>query len=309
MLKKKRKYCPYCGKSIINKNEGDMVREYCPECQLFFYNNPLPVVSTIVVKERNVLLVKRRNPPYKGKWCLPSGFAEIGESIQEAALRELKEEAGIDGMILGFVDVNWTKNYYYGDLIFHTFEVEQTGGITKAGDDAIDVKYFPINGLPKLAFKSNIKAIETYIKKKRRDRKMKIVYSYYVLDLVHKGHLKMMENAKAIAGKDGKLIVGILTDEAVMEKKIKPIISFDERFDLANAIKYVDLVVAQETYSPLPNVKKIKPDILMESTSHTDEAIEEANEVMESIGGEVIVIPYYPSQSSTNIKNKINGRD
>jgi len=52
-------------------------------------------------------------------------------------------------------------------------------------------------------------------------------------------------------------------------------------------------------------VKKIKPDILMESTSHTDEAIEEAREVMESIGGEVIVIPYYPSQSSTNIKNQI----
>lgn len=136
---------------------------------------------------------------------------------------------------------------------------------------------------------------------------MKIVYSYYVLDLVHKGHLKMMENAKAIAGEDGKLIVGILTDEAVMELKPRPIISFDERFDLANAIKYVDLVVAQETYSPLPNVKKIRPDILMESSSHTDEAIEEAREVMESIGGKVIVIPYYPSQSSSSIKEKING--
>ncbi len=138
---------------------------------------------------------------------------------------------------------------------------------------------------------------------------MKIVYSYYVLDLVHKGHLKMMENAKAIAGKDGKLIVGILTDEAVMELKPKPIISFDERFDLANAIKYVDLVVAQETYSPLPNVKKIKPDILMESSSHTDEAIEDARKVMESIGGKVIVIPYYPSQSSSSIKEKINGKN
>ena len=134
---------------------------------------------------------------------------------------------------------------------------------------------------------------------------MRIVYSYYVLDLVHRGHLKMMENAKAIAGKDGKLIVGILTDEAVMEKKPKPIVSFDERFDLANALKYVDLVVAQDTYSPLPNVKKIKPDILMESTSHTDEAIEEARELMESIGGKVIVIPYYPPQSSSDIKNSI----
>ncbi len=91
---------------------------------------------------------------------------------------------------------------------------------------------------------------------------MKLVYSYYVLDIVHKGHLLMMKNAKAIAGEDGKSIVGILTDEAVMEKKQKPTLSFEDRIELASAIKYVDLAVAQETYSPLPNVKKIKPDIL-----------------------------------------------
>lgn len=139
---------------------------------------------------------------------------------------------------------------------------------------------------------------------------MKLVYSYYVLDIVHKGHLEMMKNSKAIAGEDGKLIVGILTDEAVMEKKPKPILSFEQRIDLANAIKYVDVAVAQETYSPLPNVKRIKPDILMESTSHSEEAIKEARDYMESIGGRVIVIPYYPSQSSTNIKNQIkNNKD
>jgi phosphoenolpyruvate phosphomutase len=134
---------------------------------------------------------------------------------------------------------------------------------------------------------------------------MRIVYSYYILDIVHRGHLKMLENAKAIAGKDGKLIVGILTDEAVMEKKSRPVLSFDERFDLANALKYIDLVVAQETYSPLPNVKKIKPDILMESTSHNEEEIEKTRKFMEKIGGEVIVIPFFPSQSSANIKNQI----
>ncbi len=81
--------------------------------------------------------------------------------------------------------------------------------------------------------------------------------------------------------------------------------SFDERVELAYAIEYVDVVVAQETYSPLPNVKRIKPDILMESTSHTEEAIKEAKEVMKEIKGEVIVLPYFPSQSSTSIKNKI----
>ena len=135
---------------------------------------------------------------------------------------------------------------------------------------------------------------------------MKIVYSYYVLDIVHKGHLLMMKNAKAIAGEDGKLIVGILTDKAVMERKPKkPILSLEDRIELASAIKYVDLVVAQETYSPLPNVMKIKPDILMESSSHAEEEIEKAREYMESIGGKVIVIPYFPAQSSTKIKDKV----
>ena len=135
---------------------------------------------------------------------------------------------------------------------------------------------------------------------------MRIVYSYYVLDIVHKGHLLMMKNAKAIAGEDGKLIVGILTDEAVLEKKPKkPVLSFDERIELASSIKYVDLAVAQETYSPLPNVMKIKPDVLMESSSHDEKEIEKAREYMDSINGQVVVIPYFPSQSSSVIKNLI----
>ena len=135
---------------------------------------------------------------------------------------------------------------------------------------------------------------------------MKIVYSYYVLDIVHKGHLMMMQNAKAIAGEDGKLIVGILTDEAAMEKKAKPLLSFEDRIALASAIKYVDVVVAQETYSPLQNVMRIRPDILIESSSHNEKDIEKAKKVMEEINGKVIVIPYYPGHSSTNIKNKIS---
>jgi len=135
---------------------------------------------------------------------------------------------------------------------------------------------------------------------------MNIVYSYYVLDLIHKGHLLMMKNSKAMAGKDGKLIVGILTDEAVLEKKPKkPILSFDERIDIARSIKFVDAAVPQETYSPIPNVKRIKPDILMESASHSEEDLKETREAVESYGGRVVVMPYYPLQCSTDIKKKI----
>ena len=55
-----------------------------------------------------------------------------------------------------------------------------------------------------------------------------------------------------------------------MKKKPKLIVSFEEKIEFASAIKYVDVVVAQETYSPLRNVTKIKPDVLTESNSHDE---------------------------------------
>ena len=132
-----------------------------------------------------------------------------------------------------------------------------------------------------------------------------IVYSYYVLDIVHRGHILMMKNSKALAGKDGKLIVGILTDEATMEKKPRPVLNFNERMHLAESIRYTDVVIPQTTYSPLDNIKRIKPDILMESTSHSEEDIKELEEVVKEWGGRIISLPYYPEVSSTSIKENI----
>jgi len=154
---------------------------------------------------------------------------------------------------------------------------------------------------------SVIREIEYDVKNlgKSLNREKRIVYSYYVLDIVHRGHLLQMQNAKATAGKDGISVVGILTDEAVMEKKKKPILSFDERMLLAQAIKFNDFVVAQGTYSPLPNVRNIHPDILMESSSHDENDIEEVRRVMDKHGGKVVVTPYYPMICSTDIKKKI----
>ncbi len=161
-----RKYCPYCGSAVRDKYEGDMLRKYCTACALYFYDNPLPVVSAIVTKGREVLLVKRRFAPHKGKWCLPSGFAETGESIQSATLRELEEETGLKGEITGFVDTDSVTDELYGDLIFLTFEVDITGGRLEAGDDALEARYFSLFETPELAFPSNTKAIHTYINSK-----------------------------------------------------------------------------------------------------------------------------------------------
>ena len=116
----------------------------------------------------------------------------------------------------------------------------------------------------------------------------------------------MLKNAKAIAGPDGRLIVGIVSDEAVLAKKGKsPILDFSERLELANAIEFVDLVVGQRDYTPFINVRNIVPNILMESESHDDAQIEEGRNLMDELGGRVIVLPYFQGQSSTLIKTKI----
>ena len=130
----------------------------------------------------------------------------------------------------------------------------------------------------------------------------KIVYAYVVADILHKGHLLALENAKGLGD---KLIVGVLTDEAVMEKKPAPIIPFEQRLENIKALSCVDAVVAQKDYSPVNNIKSIKPDILMESDSHSDEDLEDTYNVTDRLGIRIIKLPYYPLQSSTDIKQKV----
>lgn len=129
---------------------------------------------------------------------------------------------------------------------------------------------------------------------------MKIGYAYVVADIFHIGHLKHLQRCKKLCD---KLIVGVLTDEATMEKKLKPIISYKERLKIVENIRCVDKAIMQKTYSPLPNAKRLKADILFESVSHTKEAIKDAKKTMKGV--KVIVMPYYKPQSSTAIKLKV----
>jgi 8-oxo-dGTP diphosphatase len=139
---------------------GDRPREVCSVCSEVFYHNPLPAAAALVLDDRRrVLLVKRGFEPSKGQWCLPIGFAETGETIAEAALRELREETAVSGRILRLIDADSWTGPFYGDLLVVTFEVEKLSGAEEPGDDADEVAYFAIDRLPPLAFPSNEKAI------------------------------------------------------------------------------------------------------------------------------------------------------
>lgn len=165
---KEKLFCALCGKSLDRRLLEGRERQVCRECNEVFYENPLPVASVILAnKNREILLVKRAREPFKDMWCLPIGFAEIGEGIEDAALRELKEEAGVEGVITQLVDASSHKNPVYGDLLIVTYEAEKTGGNETPGDDAIDCRYFPVLNLPRLAFDSQERAVARFIELKK----------------------------------------------------------------------------------------------------------------------------------------------
>ncbi len=139
---------------------GDRPRDVCSSCCTVFYQNPLPAAGALVLDQlRRVLLVKRKFPPGEGMWCLPIGFAETGETIVEAALRELHEETGVTGRVVRLIDAESSYGPFYGDVLVVTFEVEKLLGMERPGDDAEEVDYFPLDRLPPLAFAHNEKAI------------------------------------------------------------------------------------------------------------------------------------------------------
>ncbi len=121
-----------------------------------------------------------------------------------------------------------------------------------------------------------------------------IGYAYVVGDILHRGHILYLKNCKALCD---RLIVGVLSEKAVMEKKPKPVLSLDERMLIIESLKYVDLVVVQDEYSPTKNTNIMHPDILFESDNH--------KEWGGNYDRKIIGMPYYSGQSSTKIKEKI----
>ena len=91
------KHCRNCGNAVVYRlpDDGDTrERAVCPACDTIHYENPLNVVGTVPWLGERVLLCKRNIEPAWGKWTLPAGFMELGETAAEGAARETDEEAG-----------------------------------------------------------------------------------------------------------------------------------------------------------------------------------------------------------------------
>lgn len=125
----------------------------CPECGAIIsvYRNPLPTVDIIIKIQGGIVLIQRKNPPYG--WALPGGFIDYGESAENAAIREAKEETSLEISDLRLLSVYSAPNR---DPRYHTIStvfVATGRGAPRAGDDAAKIQVFARKEFPaELAF-------------------------------------------------------------------------------------------------------------------------------------------------------------
>ncbi len=112
-----------------------------------------PVAAdALIVKEGKIVLIRRGNEPFEGKWALPGGFVDAGESVEEACVREAKEETGLDVQVKELVGVFSKPERDPRGTVGVAFLCEVMGGKMKGGDDAREAAWFLLDGLPDLAF-------------------------------------------------------------------------------------------------------------------------------------------------------------
>ena len=135
-------------------DDGDTrQRAVCPACQTIHYENPLNVVGTIPVLGEAVLLCKRNIEPRKGKWTLPAGFMELGETLAEGAARETTEEAGAQFEMQGLFSV---LNVARVGQVHFFFRAQLTSDQFAPGHETMEARLFAEHEIPwdDLAFRT-----------------------------------------------------------------------------------------------------------------------------------------------------------
>ena len=115
-------YCPDCGSKTIS-TEMDGRKWKCPECGFTLYNNVASAVGLVIINSRGeILLEKRAKEPRKGYLALPGGFVDPEESLEEAALRECREEIGGEVSSMKYI-ASFPNAYEYKNIVYKTCDV------------------------------------------------------------------------------------------------------------------------------------------------------------------------------------------
>ncbi|MBR0259381.1 MAG: NUDIX domain-containing protein [Prevotella sp.] len=142
------KYCPVCGSEHFEVH--NFKSKKCRDCGFTYYANPCSATAAFIVNDRDEMLVVRRaKEPAKGTLDLPGGFVDMGETVEEGMIREIKEETGLDVTNIEYL-FSSPNVYVYSGMGVHTLDMDYLARVhgsvpaIKAADDAAEALWIPI---------------------------------------------------------------------------------------------------------------------------------------------------------------------
>jgi len=174
------RHCKQCGTAVTYRlpDDGDTrERAICPACHTVHYENPLNVVGTIPIWNDQVLLCKRNIEPRLGKWTLPAGFMELGETVMQGAARETQEEAGAQFQMLELFSI---MNVVRVGQVHFFFRAQLTSPDFDPGHETQEAQLFAEQDIPwdDIAFRTVRETLRCYFADRARGH-----YSLHQIDI------------------------------------------------------------------------------------------------------------------------------
>ena len=163
-------FCPLCGgdlelRTLKPTEPGRLV---CVRCGFIFYLDPKVAVGTIIHDERDhIVLAKRAIEPGYGKWVIPGGYVDRGEEVKVAAVREAREEVGLEIELGDLIDV---YSYPGRAPVIIVYAATILGGCLACDDEGLEARVFALEEIPweELAFRSTHEALRQFLGGPRR---------------------------------------------------------------------------------------------------------------------------------------------
>lgn len=158
------RFCPCCGGHLAPRllKTGDRERMACAQCGYVVYLDPKVAVGTIIAAEDGrLVLVRRAIEPGYGLWVFPGGYVDRGEQIIEAAIREAREESGLEVRVDGLVNI---YSYAGATPIIIVYRASVVAGELCTDDECLEARLFAADEIPwdELAFRSTHDALRDY---------------------------------------------------------------------------------------------------------------------------------------------------
>jgi 8-oxo-dGTP diphosphatase len=165
------RFCPRCGGPLeaTLRPGAEAPQQVCATCGRVHYHNAKPCAGVLVVRGGQLLLVRRRIEPFKGHWDIPGGFLEETETPEAGAVREVREETGLEVRLTGLFGFYVDRCLYQeqvGVTLNAYFLGEVVDGQERAGDDAAELRWFSPDEIPsRIAFDHARLVLEEWVRR------------------------------------------------------------------------------------------------------------------------------------------------